>query len=277
MKTNPFVVCTLLALINLSISSIYSFKHLEKTPTAENTTVHDVLADYGLPPGLLPDPVKSYSLTDDGSFVVDLENTCYVQFEYLVYYDRRITGVLKYGSITELKGIQVKKFFLWLNVDEIRVDLPPSDSIYFQVGFINKKLDVKQFEALRSCGDNAAAAAARRQPLAAERRAGVISFRINCADIAISLSSFLSLYTITTLLIVHQAIAITKVHDLLAQLFLWLKAEEIKYESDREWIDFQVGFISKRFSDHLTSVTSSVVPVMLTTCGGGECDGSVVA
>ncbi|XP_049347874.1 uncharacterized protein LOC125812423 [Solanum verrucosum] len=55
---------------------------------------------------------------------------------------------------------KVKRFFVWLNVNEIfhrlgfRVDFPSSGSIYFQVGFINKKLDIKQFETLHSCRDN---------------------------------------------------------------------------------------------------------------------------
>ncbi|KAG9450407.1 hypothetical protein H6P81_010372 [Aristolochia fimbriata] len=115
------------------------------------TTVFELLPQYGLPSGLLPDSVTSYTLADDGKFVVELEKPCYLQFEYLVYYDRRITGTLKYGSISDLKGIQVKKLFLWLDVDEIRVDLPPSDYIYFQVGWITKKLGVSQFAAVRSC------------------------------------------------------------------------------------------------------------------------------
>ncbi|KAK3030110.1 hypothetical protein RJ639_038859 [Escallonia herrerae] len=55
------------------------------------------------------------------------------------------------GSITDLKGIQVQRFLFWFDVDEIRVDLPPSDSIYFQVGLINKKLDVGQFNTVHSC------------------------------------------------------------------------------------------------------------------------------
>ena len=46
----------------------------------------------------------------------------------------------------------MRRFFIWFDVAEIRVDLPPSDSIYFQVGwFINKKLDVHQFMTVRSC------------------------------------------------------------------------------------------------------------------------------
>ncbi|XP_068642820.1 uncharacterized protein [Aristolochia californica] len=118
---------------------------------SEGTTVFELLPQYGLPSGLLPDSVTNYSLTDDGKFFVELEKPCYLQFDYLVYYDRRISGTLKYGSITNLKGIEVNKLFFWLDVDEIRVDLPPSNYIYFQVGWITKKLGVSQFEAVRSC------------------------------------------------------------------------------------------------------------------------------
>lgn len=119
-------------------------------------TVYELLPEFGLPGGLLPDSVRSYELSDDGRFAVDLEAPCYIQFDYLVYYDRRVTGKLSYGSITDLKGIQVQRFLFWLDVDEIRVDLPPSDSIYFQVGFVNKKLDVDQFQTVHSCRDKVA-------------------------------------------------------------------------------------------------------------------------
>ncbi|XP_018834574.1 uncharacterized protein LOC109001662 [Juglans regia] len=119
---------------------------------SDSPTVYEILPQFGLPGGLLPDSVVNYTLSsEDGRFVVVLSNPCYVQFDYLVYYDKTITGKLSYGSITRLKGIQVQRFFLWLDVDEIRVDLPPSDSIYFQVGFINKKLDLGQFKTVHSC------------------------------------------------------------------------------------------------------------------------------
>ncbi|XP_060197268.1 uncharacterized protein LOC132626419 [Lycium barbarum] len=125
--------------------------------TCTNTTVYQILTKYNLPQGLLPNSVKSYSLSKDGTFEVVLEKPCYVQFEYLVYYAEKISGKLSIGSITDLDGIQVKRFFLWLNVNEIRVDLPSSGSIYFQVGIISKKLDVKQFETVHACRDNALA------------------------------------------------------------------------------------------------------------------------
>ncbi|KAB1220990.1 hypothetical protein CJ030_MR3G021773 [Morella rubra] len=117
-----------------------------------DTTVYEMLPQFGLPSGLLPDSVVNYTFSSsDGRFVVSLANPCYVKFDYMVYYDKTITGKLSYGSITGLKGIQVQRFLLWLDVDEIRVDLPPSGSIYFQVGFINKKLDVSQFQTVHSC------------------------------------------------------------------------------------------------------------------------------
>ncbi|KAH7532310.1 uncharacterized protein LOC107415023 [Ziziphus jujuba] len=120
---------------------------------SDTPTVYEILSQFGLPSGLLPDSVTSYTLSDDGRFIVHLEKPCYVEFEYLVYYEKTITGKLSYGSITDLKGIQVKRLLFWFDVDEIKVDLPPSNSIYFQVGIINKKLDVEQFKTVHSCRD----------------------------------------------------------------------------------------------------------------------------
>ncbi|XP_021279125.1 uncharacterized protein LOC110412819 isoform X2 [Herrania umbratica] len=148
-----------LALISmfLLLSIPLSLSEAESQPAPAPPTVWDILPKYGLPSGLLPSTVTNYSLQNDGRFIVVLESPCYVQFEYLVYYEKTITGKLGYGSITDLKGIQVQRFFLWFDVDEIKVDLPPSDSIYFQVGFINKKLDVDQFKTIHSCRDGVTA------------------------------------------------------------------------------------------------------------------------
>uniref|UniRef100_A0A2P2MPN4 Uncharacterized protein n=1 Tax=Rhizophora mucronata TaxID=61149 RepID=A0A2P2MPN4_RHIMU len=138
---------TLLLCISLSNS-----RHDAPSPSP-SISVYEILPKYGLPAGLLPSAVTNYTLSNDGRFVVVLEKPCYVQFEYLVYYEKRVTGRLSYGSITDLKGIQVQRFFFWFNVDEIKVDLPPSGSIYFRVGFINKRLDVDQFKTVHSCRD----------------------------------------------------------------------------------------------------------------------------
>ncbi|XP_065879268.1 uncharacterized protein [Euphorbia lathyris] len=142
--------------MNFALLSLFLFLSLSKpifSLSNSSISVYDILPKYGLPSGLLPSSVSSYSLSDDGDFVVVLEKPCYIQFDYLVYYDTKITGRLSYGLISDLDGIEVKKFFMWLGVDEIKVDLPPSDSIYFKVGIINKKLDVDQFQTVHSCRD----------------------------------------------------------------------------------------------------------------------------
>ncbi|MBA0583579.1 hypothetical protein Gorai_014430 [Gossypium raimondii] len=140
-----------LAYLIFLISIPKSLSVLEPQPAPPS--VWDILPKFGLPSGLLPSTVTDYVLHDDGRFIVMLDSPCYIQFEYLVYYEKTITGKLGYGSITDLEGIQVQRFFLWFDVNEIKVDLPPSDSIYFQVGFINKKLDVDQFKTIHSCRD----------------------------------------------------------------------------------------------------------------------------
>ncbi|XP_073108197.1 uncharacterized protein [Elaeis guineensis] len=163
--SNPdlFVLFSFSSLVFLLLAG-RSAATMEAAPTSPSngTTIYELLPEYGLPSGLLPDTVKSFQLAYDGSFVVELEGPCYVQFEYLVYYEARITGVVKYGSIEDLRGIQVRRFFLWFDVDSIKVDLPPSDFIYFEVGWITKKLTVGQFEVVHSCQDNGLAGRVRR-------------------------------------------------------------------------------------------------------------------
>ncbi|KAL0681357.1 hypothetical protein Bca4012_048204 [Brassica carinata] len=142
-----------MALHRFSFSTLFLLSlTLLTTTTLSLSTVYDLLPKYGLPSGLLPDSVTNFTLSDDGWFVVCLARSCEIEFDYRVRYDRTVSGRISYGSITELEGIQVKRLFIWLDVDEIKVDLPPTDSIYFKVGFINKKLGIDQFKTVHSCG-----------------------------------------------------------------------------------------------------------------------------
>ncbi|KAJ3674588.1 hypothetical protein LUZ60_005204 [Juncus effusus] len=115
------------------------------------TTIYDLLPLYGLPPGIFPDTVTSYTLSDEGDLAVNLSAPCEVEFDYLTSYETSVTGVLRYGSLDGLKGIQVRKFLIWFDVDRIKVDLPPKSYIYFDIGWITRKLDVDQFETVHSC------------------------------------------------------------------------------------------------------------------------------
>ncbi|KAL5976725.1 hypothetical protein ACLOJK_021058 [Asimina triloba] len=142
------------ATFSAAASAALLFLFLLHAATAD--PVHDILPKFGLPAGLVPDSVTGYSLSDDGEFEIQLAQPCYVKFTDLVYYDKKITGQLSYGAITNLSGIQVKKFFLWLSITGMKaVD---SKDIEFQVGFTSETLPVTQFEDVPTCKAHASMA-----------------------------------------------------------------------------------------------------------------------
>ncbi|KAF3792674.1 hypothetical protein EJ110_NYTH10977 [Nymphaea thermarum] len=130
-----------------------SFLSLSVISSSASPSVHDLLPEYGLPKGLLPDAVKSYSLEEDGSFVIELERPCYVHFENLAYYEKKITGKISYGAITDISGIQAKKFFIWVSVTGMRID--PPDYVEFEVGPLSEKLSITQFQKIPTCKSKA--------------------------------------------------------------------------------------------------------------------------
>ncbi|KAG2268441.1 hypothetical protein Bca4012_070762 [Brassica carinata] len=90
------------------------------------STVYNILPKNDLPSSLLPDAVTNFTLSDDGQLVVYLPKPCKIEFDYLVRYDKTVSGCISYGSITELEGIQV--------------------------GFINKKLGIDQSKTMVAYG-----------------------------------------------------------------------------------------------------------------------------
>ncbi|XP_024986956.1 uncharacterized protein At5g01610-like [Cynara cardunculus var. scolymus] len=122
-------------------------------------TIYEALELFGLPVGLLPDSVTSYTFDPtDNSFVVELKKPCYIKFDYLVYFKTKITGKINSGVLSEIKGLQAQVFLFWLNIDEIRVDVPATSNVYFILGSISQTLDIKQFQTIHPCRDNALAA-----------------------------------------------------------------------------------------------------------------------
>ncbi|KAG8044063.1 hypothetical protein GUJ93_ZPchr0109g40568 [Zizania palustris] len=121
-----------------------------------NGAANDLLPKYGLPKGLIPDSVASYTFDETtGDFEIHLAGTCYVWFgSHLVYYEKNVRGRLAYGTITNLSGIQAKKLFLWVSVTGI-VAHPNKGSIEFQVGFISEALPETQFDKVPVCGAGA--------------------------------------------------------------------------------------------------------------------------
>jgi hypothetical protein len=117
-------------------------------------TIYDALQMNGLPKGLLPNAVKNFTVDEQGNFEVHLDKPCYAKFENQVYYEKIVKGNLSYGQIGGLSGIVAQELFLWFPVKGIRVDIPSSGLIYFDVGVVYKQWSLSLFENPPDCKDN---------------------------------------------------------------------------------------------------------------------------
>ncbi|OMP10062.1 hypothetical protein COLO4_04880 [Corchorus olitorius] len=101
--------------------------------------------------GLLPKGITQFDYDDTGRFEVHLDQACNAKFESELRYDRNVSGTLTYGEIGELSGISAQELFLWFPVKGIRVDVPSSGLIYFDVGVVFKQFSLSLFETPRDC------------------------------------------------------------------------------------------------------------------------------
>ncbi|KAL3725040.1 hypothetical protein ACJRO7_030107 [Eucalyptus globulus] len=115
------------------------------------TSIYQVLKSHGLPMGLLPKGVTSFRIDPDGQFEVYLDRACNAKFESELHYDRNVSGTLSYGQIGALSGISAQELFLWFPVKGIRVDIPSSGLIYFDVGVVSKQFSLSLFETPPDC------------------------------------------------------------------------------------------------------------------------------
>uniref|UniRef100_A0A7N0UHE2 Uncharacterized protein n=1 Tax=Kalanchoe fedtschenkoi TaxID=63787 RepID=A0A7N0UHE2_KALFE len=114
-------------------------------------TVYDALRDNGLPIGLLPAGVTDFAIDERGRFRVRLDQACNAKFESELHYDRNISGVLSYGRISDLAGVEAQELFLWFPVKSIHVDVPSSGRIYFDVGVVFKQFSLSLFDTPPDC------------------------------------------------------------------------------------------------------------------------------
>ena len=131
-----------ISLISLSLPSSLSLS---------STTIHDLLRSKGLPPGLLPKEVKSYSLSPNGLLKVFLDGPCLTKYENRVIFESVVTANLSYGSLIGVQGLTQEELFLWLPVKDIIVDDPKSGLILFDIGVAHKQLALSLFEDPPSC------------------------------------------------------------------------------------------------------------------------------
>ncbi|XP_015875784.2 uncharacterized protein LOC107412521 isoform X1 [Ziziphus jujuba] len=133
--------------------SLFLFLSLLIASTSSTpTTIYDHLRLHGLPIGLLPKGITQYSHDPStGHFQVFLEHPCNAKFENQVHYDFNVSGTLSFGRIGELSGVSAQELFLWFPVKGIRVDVPSSGLIYFDVGVVDKQFSLSLFESPPDC------------------------------------------------------------------------------------------------------------------------------
>ncbi|KAH0881359.1 hypothetical protein HID58_068753 [Brassica napus] len=118
----------------------------------EEETIYKILQDNGLPSGIFPKGVTEFTFDGEtGRFSVYLNQSCDAKYETELRYDTNITGTLSSANVTDLSGISAQDLFLWFPVKGIRVDVPSSGLIYFDVGVVRKQYSLSVFETPRDC------------------------------------------------------------------------------------------------------------------------------
>ncbi|GER40660.1 hypothetical protein STAS_17341 [Striga asiatica] len=138
-------------LLPLSAVFIISAAAAANPVVSQDSSIYEILRLHGLPMGLLPKGVTNFSLDNSGKFEVRLDRACNAKFENELHYDANVSGTIQFGRIDGLSGISAQDLFLWFRVIEIRVDIPSSGLIYFDVGVVSKQYSLSTFETPRDC------------------------------------------------------------------------------------------------------------------------------
>ncbi|XP_051126343.1 uncharacterized protein LOC127248153 [Andrographis paniculata] len=121
-------------------------------PLAECSSIHDLLISKGLPAGLLPKDVRSFTLSESGLLQVFLDGPCLTKFDTnMALYESEVRANLTYGSLTGVEGLSQEELFLWLPVKDIIVDDPTSGLILIDIGLAHKQLSLALFEDPPDC------------------------------------------------------------------------------------------------------------------------------
>ncbi|OWM81222.1 uncharacterized protein LOC116193043 [Punica granatum] len=141
---------TLLRLLLVLLLSLHP-PQSSASSTSSSASIHDLLRSKGLPGGLLPKAVRSYSFSREGLLEVYLDGPCLTRFESRVYFESVVKANLTYGSLTGVVGLTQEELFLWLPVKGIIVDDPNSGLILFDIGVALKQMSLSLFEDQPDC------------------------------------------------------------------------------------------------------------------------------
>ncbi|KAK9706575.1 hypothetical protein RND81_07G136200 [Saponaria officinalis] len=111
-----------------------------------SSSIHDLLKSRGLPGGLFPRNIMSYTFAQDGLLEVYFDEPCEAMFESLARFDTVVRANLSYGGLIGVQGLSQEELFLWLPVKDIIVNDPSSGLILFDIGVAQKQLAFSLFE-----------------------------------------------------------------------------------------------------------------------------------
>uniref|UniRef100_A0ACD5U7M6 Uncharacterized protein n=1 Tax=Avena sativa TaxID=4498 RepID=A0ACD5U7M6_AVESA len=152
---------------------------LARTAPAADS-IHELLRKYGLPGGLLPRGVESYTL-DEGTGLLEarLSSSCYAQYDNgdLAFFDTVVRGNLSRGALRSCEGLAQEELFMWLPVKGILVADPTSGVILFDIGYAHKRLSKSLFEDPPDCKPSAAPGTAAVDAARLKDRRGVPELR----------------------------------------------------------------------------------------------------
>ncbi|XP_078437003.1 uncharacterized protein LOC144707653 [Wolffia australiana] len=116
-------------------------------------TIHDLLKRHGLPPGILPKRVRSFSLDRrTGLLIAQLDGPCYALWrDNPVFYDKTVAGNLSFGELNGVVGLAQEELFLWLPVKGVVVPEPDSGVVLLDIGVAHKQLSLSIFEDPPDC------------------------------------------------------------------------------------------------------------------------------
>ncbi|KAJ1291318.1 hypothetical protein BS78_02G307400 [Paspalum vaginatum] len=124
------------------------------------STIHQLLKDHGLPGGLLPRGVVSYTLDEStGLLKAQLPAPCYAKYDNgdMAFFNTSVSGNLSVGSLSGVEGLSQEELFVWLPVKGILVKQMEPGVILFDIGLAKKSLSRSLFEDPPDCIPSAAA------------------------------------------------------------------------------------------------------------------------
>ncbi|EYU42224.1 hypothetical protein ABFS82_O001500 [Erythranthe guttata] len=130
---------------------------LSATVTATTTTAptaYEAIESYGFPVGILPKGVTHYDLdTCSGKFNAYLNGSCSFSLEgsYELKYKPEISGYIYKDKLTNLSGVSVKLYFVWLNIVEVKKT--SGENLEFSVGIASADFPIINFYVCPNCSN----------------------------------------------------------------------------------------------------------------------------